>query len=67
MHECYVDRGWKTPQVRFFVMDEADRLADNNPSEVGKIFKRLPQTGHGINRLQVLCFLIFYLSTLGLQ
>jgi superfamily II DNA/RNA helicase len=39
-------------QVRFFVLDEADRLVDHL-EEVMTLFKRLPKAGVGIDRLQV--------------
>jgi diaminopimelate decarboxylase len=39
-------------QVRFFVLDEADRLIDHL-EEVMTLFKRLPKAGVGIDRLQV--------------
>ncbi|EFJ48542.1 hypothetical protein VOLCADRAFT_90875 [Volvox carteri f. nagariensis] len=43
-------------QVRFFVLDEADRLIADNPDVVTKIYNRLPKGGTGVNRLQVLLF-----------
>lgn len=43
-------------QVRFFVLDEADRLIADNPDVVTKIYSRLPKAGTGVNRLQVLLF-----------
>jgi hypothetical protein len=39
-------------QVRFFVLDEADRLIDHL-DEVMSLFKRIPKAGVGIDRLQV--------------
>jgi ATP-dependent RNA helicase DDX1 len=39
-------------QVRFFVLDEADRLMDNEDT-IMKLFKRLPKGGAGLARLQV--------------
>jgi superfamily II DNA/RNA helicase len=38
--------------VRFFVLDEADRLMDNEDT-IMKLFKRLPKGGAGLARLQV--------------
>ena len=44
-------------QVRFFVLDEADRLLDTgNQDTIMQIFRRFPKTGAGANRLQVLMF-----------
>ncbi|GFR40732.1 hypothetical protein Agub_g1342 [Astrephomene gubernaculifera] len=43
-------------QVRFFVLDEADRLISDNPDVILKLFARLPKGGTGVNRLQVLLF-----------
>jgi len=43
-------------RVRFFVLDEADRLIDNDMDSINKLFKALPKSGAGINRLQVLLF-----------
>eukprot|EP00798_Chlamydomonas_sp_ICE-L_P008158 gene8158-1412_t len=43
-------------QVKFFVLDEADRLIDNDDNAIKKIFAKLPKTGSGPNRLQVLLF-----------
>ncbi|KAG2489591.1 hypothetical protein HYH03_011872 [Edaphochlamys debaryana] len=43
-------------QIRFFVLDEADRLIADNPDVVTKIYSRLPKGGTGVNRLQVLMF-----------
>ncbi|GLC38638.1 hypothetical protein PLESTB_000455000 [Pleodorina starrii] len=43
-------------QVRFFVLDEADRLIADNPDVVTKMYNRLPKGGTGVNRLQVLLF-----------
>eukprot|EP01026_Neomeris_dumetosa_P024663 TRINITY_DN2045_c0_g1_i7.p1 TRINITY_DN2045_c0_g1~~TRINITY_DN2045_c0_g1_i7.p1 ORF type:complete len:708 (-),score=131.19 TRINITY_DN2045_c0_g1_i7:97-2220(-) len=44
-------------QVRFFVLDEADRLLDTgNFDVIMEIFRRLPKSGRGANRLQVLFF-----------
>jgi superfamily II DNA/RNA helicase len=43
--------------VQFFVLDEADRLMDNEDA-IMKLFKRLPKAGAGLARLQVcLCAL----------
>jgi ATP-dependent RNA helicase DDX1 len=39
-------------QIRFFVLDEADRLLDSE-DVIMKIFKRLPKGGSGLARLQV--------------
>lgn len=39
-------------QVRFFVLDEADRLMDNEDT-IMKLFKRMPKGGAGLARLQV--------------
>jgi len=43
--------------VRFFVLDEADRLLDTG-SQAGilKLFDRMPKSGPGFSRLQVLLF-----------
>lgn len=44
-------------RVRFFVLDEADRLLDTgNRDTILKIFQRLPKQGTGMERLQVLLF-----------
>jgi ATP-dependent RNA helicase DDX1 len=41
-------------QIRFFVLDEADKLLGNeNISSIMDIFKFLPGGGSGENRLQV--------------
>lgn len=40
------------PQVRFFVLDEADRLMDSE-DVIMKLFRRLPKGGAGLARLQV--------------
>lgn len=32
-------------QVRFFVLDEADRLVADNPDVIMSVFKRLPKVG----------------------
>eukprot|EP01025_Chloroclados_australasicus_P054950 TRINITY_DN6577_c0_g1_i1.p1 TRINITY_DN6577_c0_g1~~TRINITY_DN6577_c0_g1_i1.p1 ORF type:complete len:753 (-),score=102.41 TRINITY_DN6577_c0_g1_i1:390-2648(-) len=43
--------------VRFFVLDEADRLLDTgNFDIIMEIFRRLPKSGRGAQRLQVLFF-----------
>eukprot|EP00879_Flechtneria_rotunda_P016993 GHRR01017789.1.p1 GENE.GHRR01017789.1~~GHRR01017789.1.p1 ORF type:complete len:516 (+),score=173.42 GHRR01017789.1:811-2358(+) len=42
-------------KIRFFVLDEADRLLDNEDVLL-KLFKRLPKVGAGVARLQVLMF-----------
>ena len=43
--------------VRFFVLDEADRLLDTgNAPDIKKLFNRLPKRGKGTARLQVLLF-----------
>ncbi|RYH32433.1 DEAD/DEAH box helicase [archaeon] len=43
-------------QIRFFVLDEADRLTSaDNLSSVKQIFTHCPQSGTGVHRLQV-CF-----------
>jgi ATP-dependent RNA helicase DDX1 len=43
--------------VQFFVLDEADRLLDTgNFESIMKVFNRLPKTGLGQKRLQVLMF-----------
>lgn len=44
-------------QVKFFVLDEADRLLDTgNREAILKLFRRLPKSGAGAARLQVLLF-----------
>ena len=44
-------------QVKFFVLDEADRLLDTgNREAIMKLFRRLPKSGTGAARLQVLLF-----------
>ena len=44
-------------QVKFFVLDEADRLLDTgNRDAILKLFRRLPKSGAGAARLQVLMF-----------
>lgn len=44
-------------QVKFFVLDEADRLLDTgNRDAIGKLFRKLPKSGAGAARLQVLMF-----------
>lgn len=44
-------------RVRFFVLDEADRLLDSgSKSQIMKIFERLRKSGSGTHRLQVLMF-----------
>ena len=46
-----------TDQVRFFVLDEADRLLDTGNLElILKLFQRFPKGGEGLHRLQVLMF-----------
>ncbi|GAB4816240.1 hypothetical protein N2152v2_003286 [Parachlorella kessleri] len=46
-----------TDSVKFFVLDEADRLLDTGNQEViMKMFKRFPKAGTGLARLQVLMF-----------
>lgn len=40
-------------QIRFFVLDEADRLLDSE-DVIMKLFKRLPKGGAGLARLQVM-------------
>lgn len=40
------------PQIRFFVLDEADRLLDSE-DVIMKLFRRLPKGGAGLARLQV--------------
>ena len=43
--------------VRFFVLDEADRLLDTGNSDtIMKLFNRFPKSGTGTARLQVLLF-----------
>ena len=43
--------------VRFFVLDEADRLLDSgNRDAILKLFDKMPKSGRGFNRLQVLLF-----------
>ena len=43
--------------VRFFVLDEADRLLDSgNRGAILKLFDRMPKSGDGFCRLQVLLF-----------
>eukprot|EP00793_Prasinoderma_coloniale_P003340 PRCOL_00005975-RA len=43
--------------VRFFVLDEADRLLDTgNADDIRKLFNRLPKRGTGTHRLQTLMF-----------
>jgi ATP-dependent RNA helicase DDX1 len=44
-------------QVKFFVLDEADRLLDTgNREAIMKLFRKLPKSGAGAARLQVLMF-----------
>ncbi|KAI7842747.1 hypothetical protein COHA_003675 [Chlorella ohadii] len=44
-------------QVKFFVLDEADRLLDTgNQDVIMKMFRRFPKAGAGVSRLQVLLF-----------
>jgi ATP-dependent RNA helicase DDX1 len=44
-------------QVKFFVLDEADRLLDTgNREAILKLFRKLPKSGAGAARLQVLMF-----------
>jgi len=44
-------------EVRFFVLDEADRLLDTgNQDAIMKLFQRFPKAGTGTYRLQVLMF-----------
>eukprot|EP00878_Enallax_costatus_P008760 GHUV01009156.1.p1 GENE.GHUV01009156.1~~GHUV01009156.1.p1 ORF type:complete len:518 (+),score=137.30 GHUV01009156.1:119-1672(+) len=43
-------------KVRFFVLDETDRIVSDNKDVIMKIFKRLPKGGAGLARLQVLMF-----------
>ncbi|KAL4449436.1 hypothetical protein ABPG77_007080 [Micractinium sp. CCAP 211/92] len=46
-----------TDQVKFFVLDEADRLLDTgNQDVIMKMFRRFPKAGAGVARLQVLLF-----------
>ena len=46
-----------TDAVRFFVLDEADRLLDTgNFDTIMKLFGRFPKAGSGESRLQVLFF-----------
>jgi hypothetical protein len=48
---------YRSLQVQFFVLDEADRLMDKEDT-IMKLFKRLPKAGAGLARLQVgLCVL----------
>ena len=43
--------------IKFFVLDEADRLLDTgNKDDILKLFRRLPKSGSGESRLQVLMF-----------
>ncbi|BDA42848.1 ATP-dependent RNA helicase DDX1 [Coccomyxa sp. Obi] len=43
--------------VKFFVLDEADRLLDTgNQDTIMKLFGRFPKAGQGVARLQVLMF-----------
>ena len=43
--------------VRFFVLDEADRLLDSgNRDAILKLFDKMPKSGRGFSRLQVLLF-----------
>ena len=43
-----------TSAVKFFVLDEADRLLDSNSQElVLKLFAKLPKAATGTQRLQV--------------
>ncbi|KAL3160771.1 hypothetical protein ABBQ38_009184 [Trebouxia sp. C0009 RCD-2024] len=47
-----------TDAVKFFVLDEADRLLDSGSQElVLKLFSKLPKAATGTQRLQVLMFL----------
>lgn len=40
--------------VKFFVLDEADRLLDTgNQGTIMKLYNRFPKAGHGTQRLQV--------------
>lgn len=43
-------------KVRFFVLDEADRLIADNEDVLTRLFRRLPKGGAGLARLQVLMF-----------
>lgn len=40
-------------QVRFFVLDETDRIVSDNKDVIMKVFNRLPKGGAGLARLQV--------------
>ena len=53
-----VERGaLRVSSARFFVLDEADRLLDTgNRDAIVKLFKKLPKSGPGFARLQVLLF-----------
>lgn len=43
--------------IKFFVLDEADRLLDTgNKDAILNLFRRFPKSGTGISRLQVLLF-----------
>ena len=44
-----------TSQVRFFILDEADRLVDDSLNGILDVFRSLPLGGTATNRLQV-CF-----------
>ncbi len=40
--------------VKYFVLDEADRLLDNgNQDVILKLYQRFPKAGTGVSRLQV--------------
>eukprot|EP00803_Ostreobium_quekettii_P004828 evm.model.scf_578.6 EVM.evm.TU.scf_578.6 scf_578:62481-70261(+) len=44
-------------KVRFFVLDEADRLLDTgNQPAIMQLFRQFPKSGKGMDRLQVLMF-----------
>ncbi|KAL4855255.1 ATP-dependent RNA helicase DDX1 [Chlorella vulgaris] len=56
--ELIEDGKLATDQVKFFVLDEADRLVAERGTrdQVLKMFRYFPQTGGGLARLQVLLF-----------
>ena len=55
------NRGLDLSQIRFFVLDEADRLTDpENMAQIMYLYNQCPGGGTGDNRLQVLSCIMHY-------